>query len=138
MLLFPSSRVSHGSNPGVLLTLCPLSSFSAVFLYIRLIERAKSSYHSVLLLITGYVVSDSFEALWAAAHHALLSMGFSLQEYWSVLPFPSQGILPTRGSNLCLLHWQANSFPLSHLGSPLFCIRIYRILMNHQYQYWLF
>ena len=28
-----------------------------------------------------------------------------------------QGILPTQGSNLHLLHWQVSSLPLSHLGS---------------------
>ena len=28
-----------------------------------------------------------------------------------------QGIFPTQGSNLCLLLWQAESLPLSHLGS---------------------
>ena len=28
-----------------------------------------------------------------------------------------QGIFPTQGLSLCLLHWQAN-LPLSHLGSP--------------------
>ena len=36
--------------------------------------------------------------------------------------FLLQGIFPTQGSNphhLCLLHWQAESLPLSHLGSPL-------------------
>ena len=27
------------------------------------------------------------------------------------LPFPSPGILAIQGSNLCLLHWQANSLP---------------------------
>ena len=38
--------------------------------------------------------------------------------------FLLQGIFPTQGSNLCLLHWQADFFffffflPLSHLGSP--------------------
>ena len=35
--------------------------------------------------------------------------------------FLFQGIFPTQGSNprlLCLLHWQAVSLPLSHLGSP--------------------
>ena len=35
--------------------------------------------------------------------------------------FLLQGIFPTQGSNpnlLCLLHWQVDSFPLSHLGSP--------------------
>ena len=30
-------------------------------------------------------------------HHALLSMGFSRQEYWSGLPFPSPGDLPNPG-----------------------------------------
>ena len=28
------------------------------------------------------------------------------------------GIFPDQGSNLCLLHWQADSLPLSHQGSP--------------------
>ena len=30
-----------------------------------------------------------------------------------------QGLLLTQGSNLCRLHWHADSLPLSHLGSPL-------------------
>ena len=30
-----------------------------------------------------------------------------------------QGIFLTQGSNLCLLHWQEDSLPLSHQGSPL-------------------
>ena len=33
-----------------------------------------------------------------------------------------QGIFPTQGSNLHLLHWQAYSLPLSHQGNPVFCI----------------
>ena len=28
------------------------------------------------------------------------------------------GIFPNQGSNLCLLHWQADSYPLDHQGSP--------------------
>ena len=31
------------------------------------------------------------------AHHAPLSMGFSRQEYWSGLPFPTPGDLPDPG-----------------------------------------
>ena len=31
------------------------------------------------------------------AHHASLSMGFSRQQYWSGLPFPSPGDLPDPG-----------------------------------------
>ena len=30
-----------------------------------------------------------------------------------------QGIFPTQGLNLDLLHWQVDSLPLSHLGSPI-------------------
>ena len=34
---------------------------------------------------------------WAATCQALLSTGFSRQEYWSGLPFPSPGDLPDPG-----------------------------------------
>ena len=35
--------------------------------------------------------------LWTVAHQAPLSMGFSRQEYWSGLPFPSPGDLSDPG-----------------------------------------
>ena len=35
-----------------------------------------------------------FETPWTVTYQALLSMGFSRQEYWSGLPFPSPGDLP--------------------------------------------
>ena len=35
-----------------------------------------------------------FAALWAVAHQAPLSMGFSRQEYWGGLPCPPPGDLP--------------------------------------------
>ena len=38
-----------------------------------------------------------FVTLWTAALQAPLSMGFSRQEYWSGLPFPSPGDLPDPG-----------------------------------------
>ena len=38
-----------------------------------------------------------FATLWTVAHQASLSMGFSRQEYWSGLPFPSPGDLPDPG-----------------------------------------
>ena len=34
---------------------------------------------------------------WVVARQALLSMGFSRQEYWSGLPFPTPGDLPDPG-----------------------------------------
>ena len=38
-----------------------------------------------------------FVTPWTVAHQAPLSMGFSRQEYWSGLPFPSPGDLPNPG-----------------------------------------
>ena len=38
-----------------------------------------------------------FASLWTVAHQALLSMGFSRQEYWSGLPCPPSGALPDPG-----------------------------------------
>ena len=38
-----------------------------------------------------------FVTLWTIAHQAPLSMEFSRQEYWSGLPFPSPGDLPSPG-----------------------------------------
>ena len=39
-----------------------------------------------------------FAVLWAAAHQASLSMGFSQQEYWSGLPFLPPGDLANPGT----------------------------------------
>ena len=38
-----------------------------------------------------------FVTLWTVTYQAPLSMGFSRQEYWSGLPFPSPGDLPDAG-----------------------------------------
>ena len=67
------------------------------------------------------VMSDSFVTSWTVAHQASLSMGFSRQACWSVLPFPPPGDLPNPGiepeSPAASLHWQVDSLPLHHLGS---------------------
>ena len=43
-----------------------------------------------------------FATPWTVAYQALPSMGFSRQEYWSGLPFPSPGYLLRRHSNTVL------------------------------------
>ena len=40
---------------------------------------------------------DSFATPWTVVRQAPLSMGFSRQEYWSGLPFPTPGDLPDPG-----------------------------------------
>ena len=51
---------------------------------------------------------------------APLSLKFSRQKYWSGLPFPPPGNLPNPRIQPVSLasHWQADSLPLPHLGSP--------------------
>ena len=38
-----------------------------------------------------------FATPWTIAYQTLLSMGFSRQEYWNALPFPSPGDIPNPG-----------------------------------------
>ena len=66
------------------------------------------------------VVSD-FATLWTVACQALLSTGFSRQEYWNGLPSPPPGDLPDPGiepASISLLHWRADSLPQEPPGKP--------------------
>ena len=69
----------------------------------------------------GGLVAKSCPTLvtpWTVARQAPLSMGFSGQEYWSGLPFPSPGDLPNLGIESGSPAWQANSLPTELLGKP--------------------
>ena len=54
------------------------------------------------------------------AHWASLSMGFSRQEYWSVLPCPPPGDLSDPGIEPMSPALQADSLPLSQWRSSIF------------------
>ena len=76
-----------------------------------------------------------FATLWTVAHRAPLFMGLPSHEYWSGWPSSTPGNLPDPGIEPALVHWQADSLPLSHLGSPQLksiswheCLKIYYIL----------
>ena len=51
---------------------------------------------------------------WTIACQAPVSMGFHRKNTRAGCHFLLQGIFSTQGSNPCLLHWQADSLPLSH------------------------
>ena len=42
----------------------------------------------------------------------------------------ARGILPDQGSNPCLLHWQADSQPLCHQGSPVIVLCVWSSVQN--------
>ena len=62
---------------------------------------------------------------------APLCMGFFRQEYWTGLPFPSPGDLPTPGiksMSPVSPAWQGNSLPLRQLGSTYYTASIYKYI----------
>ena len=66
-----------------------------------------------------------FVTLWAVAHQAPLSMGFSRQEYWSALPCPPLGDLPDPGIKAMSLTFPALAgefFTTEPPGKPAVCV----------------
>ena len=59
-----------------------------------------------------------FATQWTVSYQVPPSMGFSRQEYWSELPFPSPGDLPTQGLNPGLPHCRQPLYHLNHQGNP--------------------
>ena len=74
----PRPRDSSGNNTGV---------GCHFLLQCRKVKSESEVTHCVLLFATP----------WTVAYQAPPSMGFSRQEYWSGLPFPSPGDLPNPG-----------------------------------------
>ena len=60
-------------------------------------------------------MSDSPVTPWTEACQAPLSVGFSKQEHWGGLPFPSPGDLPDPGTEPTSPVLHVDSLPLSHL-----------------------
>ena len=60
-----------------------------------------------------------FVTLWTIAYQASLSMGFSRQEYWSGLPFPSPGDLSNPGIKSRFSGLEADTLTSESPGKPL-------------------
>ena len=59
-----------------------------------------------------------FATPWTVAYQAPVSMGFSRQEYWSGLPFPSPGALPDPGIKPGSPALQADTLTSEPPGKP--------------------
>ena len=94
----------------------PLALSYPIYLLLGVFSR----FSCVLLFVTP----------WTVACQAPLSMGFSQQEYWSGLPFPSPGDLPDPGIKPVSPLSSALAggfFTLNHQGSPPLGQRVLRI-----------
>ena len=60
-----------------------------------------------------------FATPWTVAYQAPPSMGFSRQEYWNGLPFPSPGALPDPGIEPGSPALQADALPSEPPAKPI-------------------
>ena len=60
-----------------------------------------------------------FATPWTVAYQSPQSMGFSRQEYWSTLPFPSPGDLPNPGIKSASPALQADALPSEPPGNMI-------------------
>ena len=67
-----------------------------------------------------------FATPWTVAHQAPPSMGFSRQEYWSGLLFPSPGDLPDPGIETRSPAFQADALTSEPPGKPKCKTRYYK------------
>ena len=84
-----------------------------------------ASLYSGFLSVGGGLVVKSCPTLvipWTVACQAPLSMGFSRQEYWSGLPFPSPGDVPDPAIEPKSPALPADDLPTELRGKPCFLI----------------
>ena len=74
----------------------------------------------LLLLFSSSVVSDSSQPHGLQPTRLLCPWDSPGKKPGASCHFLLQRIFPTQGSNPGLLHWQVNSLPLSHQGSPVY------------------
>ena len=95
-------------------------------------------YTFLVRVVTHSVVSDSLQphGLWPTRLHCPWdSPGKSTREGCHAL---LQGLFLTQGSNLsllCLLHWQVDSLPVSHLENPSISYREIYVFLYYCFYY---
>ena len=86
------------------------------------VHLVKAMIFPVVMYICENVKSLSrarlFATPWTVAYQAPLSMGFSRQEFWSGLPFPSTGDLPNPGIEPGSPTLQTGTLPSEPPGKP--------------------
>ena len=89
-----------------------------------LLGHREALYNLCMYVCYSHSHVQLFEILWTVACQAPLSMGFSRQEHWSGLPFPSPGNLPNPGMTPESPALQADSLPSEPPGKHF-------IIYNH-------
>ena len=83
--------------------------------------------YSLLIAVAFLVAEHKVYGTWASV---VVARGFSCSLVCD--------IFPDQESNPCLLHWQADSLPLNHQGSPVILVLICISLINDGEHFFLF
>ena len=76
-----------------------------------------------------------FATLWTEAHQAPLTMEFSRQEYWRVLPCPPPGDLPNPGLEPESPALPVDSLPTEPSGKPITLHYYHAIHLQYHYPF---
>ena len=82
----------------------------------------KNPLYAVKVKVKSLSCVQLFATPWTEAYQAPPSMGFSRQEYWSGLPFPSSGDLPDPGIEPRSPAFQADALTSEPSGKPLYAV----------------
>ena len=107
------------SNADITIINCAAGNPEAPFTSTSYSHTRKIKAHEKLV-VDGLVAQScpTLATPWTVARQAPLSMGFSRQEYWSGLPFPSPGDLPDPGIKPRSPALPADSLPIELWGKP--------------------
>ena len=93
----------------------PKDGNTSFFFYFKRLKRAKLP---LCVCVKSLSRVRLFPTPWTVARHAPLSMGYSRQEYWSGLPFPSPGDLSNPGIKPRSPALQADTLSSEPPGKP--------------------
>ena len=99
-------------SPGKMFQFCKIHTFWRCAVYTLSITN------DTMLLCSHSVMSDSVTP-WTIAHQDPLLWDFPGKNTGLGFHFALQGVFPIQGLNLSLLHWQADSSPLSTREAPM-------------------
>ena len=133
----PWPRIESGPwqwKPGILTTRPPENSLRPGIIVFVIFKSLLQIHNEVF---RGDLISETcfevkllsrvrfFATSWTVAYQAPPSMGFSRQEYWSGLPFPSPGDLPNSGIKPGSPALQADALTSEPPGKHNTCFKVY-------------
>ena len=101
---------------------CCTSFCFVLFCFVFFLVTASRAYclaavHGLLIMVAFLVVEHRLYGMWAQKFRFPGSSTGSVEAH-GLSCSPARGIFSGQESNLCLLHWQADSLPLNLQGSP--------------------